>query len=101
MSVTSTKSPSTKKGVEQANAENVIAVLRLATQEQGTSFRRSIDDLKSSITFSPPTYKIFKRTLQTKVNQISKAVEKIKSLENKVLELARYTERKSELDLYK
>ncbi|MEQ2272166.1 hypothetical protein XENORESO_015747 [Xenotaenia resolanae] len=101
MPVTSTKSPSTKKGVEQATAENVIAMLRLATQEQGTYFRRSIDDLKSSVTFSLPTYKTFKRTLQTKVNQVSKAVEKIKSLENKVLELARYTERKSELDLYK
>uniref|UniRef100_A0A147AN56 Coagulation factor VIII n=1 Tax=Fundulus heteroclitus TaxID=8078 RepID=A0A147AN56_FUNHE len=92
--LTPTKSTSTKKGkMEQAAAENVIAVLKLAIEEQGTSIGKSIDDLKSSINFLSADIQDIKSTLQTTVSRVSKAEEKIQALENKVLELAREKKR--------
>lgn len=92
--VTPTKVPSSKKGkMEQETADNIVAALKLAIQEQGSSIGKSIEELKSSINFLSADLQDIKGNLQHTVDRVSKTEEKIQSLENKVLELTRYKRR--------
>lgn len=79
--------------MEQETADNIVAVLKLAIEEQGASVGKSIEELKSSINFLSADIQELKGTIQHTVDRVGKAEEKIQSLENKVLELARYKRR--------
>lgn len=70
-----------------------MAVLKLAIQEQGSLIGKSIEELKLSINFLSADIQDIKGTIQHTVERVSKTKEKIQSLENKVLELARYKRR--------
>lgn len=74
-------------------ADNIVAVLKLAIQEQGSLIGKSIEELKLSINFLSADIQDIKGTIQHTVERVSKTKEKIQSLENKVLELARYKRR--------
>ncbi|CAK6982698.1 unnamed protein product [Scomber scombrus] len=77
--------------MEQETADSIVATLKLAIAQQGSSIGRSIEELKSSINFLSADIQEIKGTIQHTVGRVNKAEEKIQSLENKVL--ARYKRR--------
>ncbi len=79
--------------MEQEMADSIIAVLKLAIEEQGLSIGKSIEGLKSSINILSADMQDIKDTIQHMVDRVSKAKENIQSLENKALELAFYKRR--------
>lgn len=70
--VTPTKTLSAKKGkMEQETADSIIAVLKQAIAEQGTSIGKSIEDLKASINFISADLQDIKGTIKLTVESPS------------------------------
>lgn len=86
--------PSGKKRVMETNAaENIIATLKMAIEEQGASIEKSISDLQVTINFISEDLKELKGKVTHTEVRVDKAEQKIQTLENKVLELSRYKQR--------
>lgn len=91
---TPTNSPNSKKGkMERDTADSIVAALKLAIEEQGSTIGKAIDELKRSVDFLSAEVQDIKGTVRKTGVRVDKAEEKIQMLENKVAELARYKRR--------
>lgn len=88
-----TKSGGKKRVMETDAAENIIATLKMAIEEQGAHIGKSINDLQVTINFISEDLKELKGKVTHTEKRVNKAEEKIQTLENKVAELSRYKRR--------
>uniref|UniRef100_A0AAV2ML57 Uncharacterized protein n=1 Tax=Knipowitschia caucasica TaxID=637954 RepID=A0AAV2ML57_KNICA len=79
--------------MEQETADSIVAALKLAIEEQGSTIGKSIDELKRSVDFLSAEVQDIKGTARKTEQRVDKAEEMIQQLESKVVELARYKRR--------
>ncbi len=73
-----------KRVMDTDTAENITVTLKMAIQEQGASIEKSISDLQAAINFVSEDLKELKeKVVHTEVS-VSKAEDKIQTLENKM-----------------
>lgn len=88
-----TKHFNKKRVMETDAAENIISMLKMAIKEQGAHIGKSISDLQVTINFISEDLKELKGKVTHTEKRVSKAEEKIQTLEGKVLELSHYKRR--------
>lgn len=84
------KAPDKKQAMDSDAAENIIATLKM---RRGANIEKSFSDLKATINFISEDIKELKGKMSHTEKRVGKAEEKIKTLENRVMELSRYKRR--------